>query len=77
MKITPELEVNVVEVLKSDPIDGAPRACLLLLMADLADDSGLTPEISYSEIAELVTNRWDELLARALEMASRLEATAA
>lgn len=76
MTITPDMELNVVEELRSDPIEGPGRAVLLLLCYELADNDRI---IRYDEnqITQLATQRWPELLARSLEMAHRLEAPAA
>lgn len=76
MIITPDLELNVAEVLPSDPVEGASRAVLLLLCYELADDDRLIP-YDESQIQQMATERWDELLARSFEMARRLEAPAA
>jgi hypothetical protein len=76
MTITPDLECNVVDALRSDPIEGPSRAILLLLIYDLGDRDGQVFE-GPEELSRLVTERWDELLSRVLEMAHRLEASAA
>jgi hypothetical protein len=76
MEITPDLECNVVEMLRSDPIEGPGSAVLLLLCYDLADENRIVPYDEH-QITQMATQRWAELLARSLEMAHRLEAPAA
>lgn len=77
MKITPQLQLNVVDCLRSDPVDGVSRACLLLLLSDLADEGGMVDDLSYEQLAETYNARLDDLLSRVLELARPIEAPAA
>ena len=72
MTITPDLELSVVEALRSDPVQGPFRAALLLLIYELGNREWEVCE-SIEEITYLVGVRWNELLPRVLEMAHRLE----
>ena len=72
MKITPDLELNVSEAVK-DPNIGLQGAAVLLLCYDLADEDRVIPA-SHAQLYQLYNTQSMELIARVIEIGTRLEA---
>lgn len=71
MKITPDLELNVSEAVK-DPNIGLQGAAVLLLCYDLADEDR-TILASQAELYQLFNTQSMELIARVIEIGTRLD----